>query len=44
MRAISISYLALTRELDEAGQTQPGWQDWYRYFPWEDRRATACPP
>lgn len=38
MRAISISYLALTRELDEAGQTQPGWQDWYRYFPWEDWR------
>ena len=38
MRAISISYLALTRELDEAGQAQPGWQDWYRYFPWEDWR------
>ena len=38
MRAISISYLALTRELDDAGQAQPGWQDWYRYFPWEDWR------
>ncbi len=39
MRAISISYLALTRELDEAGNAQPGWQDWYRYFPWEDGRG-----
>ena len=38
MRAISISYLALTRELDEDGLAQPGWQDWYRYFPWEDWR------
>ncbi len=39
MRAISISYLALTRELDELGNAQPGWQDWYRYFPWEDWRS-----
>ena len=39
MRAISISYLALTRELDDAGNAQPGWQDWYRYFPWEDWRS-----
>jgi len=41
MRAISISYLALTRELDDAGDAQPGWQDWYRYFPWEDWRSGA---
>ena len=41
MRAISISYLALTRELDGAGNAQPGWQDWYRYFPWEDWRSGA---
>jgi hypothetical protein len=37
-RAISISYLGLTREQpnqDEAAS----WRDWYRYFPWEDRRA-----
>ena len=40
-RAISVSYLALTRELDEHGNAQPGWQDWYRYFPWEDRRNGA---
>ncbi|GGH59844.1 hypothetical protein GCM10010975_21920 [Comamonas phosphati] len=47
MRAISISYLALTRELDEAAPTsevaQPGWQDWYRYFPWEDWREGEPP-
>jgi hypothetical protein len=41
MRAISISYLALTRELDDAGLAQPGWQDWYHYFPWEDWRSGA---
>ncbi len=35
--AISISYLALTREAaltDASAQ----WQSWYRYFPWEDHR------
>ena len=37
-RVISISYLALTREADETGRVQSGWQDWYRYFPWEDWR------
>jgi hypothetical protein len=37
VRAISISYLALTREGADAG-TEPGWRDWYAYFPWEDRR------
>ncbi len=41
MRAISISYLGLTRELDDDGSAQPGWQDWYRYFPWEDWRGGA---
>ena len=40
-RVISISYLALTREADEAGRVQSGWQDWYRYFPWEDWRNGA---
>ncbi|QXZ09449.1 hypothetical protein KUF54_15765 [Comamonas sp. Y33R10-2] len=38
VHVISISYLALTQEQDETGATQPGWQDWYRYFPWEDWR------
>jgi hypothetical protein len=35
---ISISYLGLTREA-KTGVAQVGWQSWYRYFPWEDRRA-----
>jgi hypothetical protein len=38
VRAVSVSYLALVR----AGRLAPGsdaaWQDWYRYFPWEDWR------
>ncbi len=33
-RAISISYLALTRLIPE----ETGWSSWYRYFPWEDQR------
>jgi hypothetical protein len=36
---VSISYLGLTREAGETGVTQVGWENWYRYFPWEDRRA-----
>ena len=38
-RVMSVSYLGLTREAGETGVAQVGWQDWYRYFPWEDRRA-----
>lgn len=38
-RVISVSYLALTREAGDTGVAQVGWQDWYRYFPWEDRRG-----
>lgn len=34
-RAISISYLALTRLIPD----ETGWQSWYRYFPWEDQRT-----
>lgn len=38
-RAISISYLGLTRESDPVSQpSQAGWRNWYDYFPWEDRR------
>ncbi|WP_236903879.1 NUDIX hydrolase [Comamonas serinivorans] len=45
-RIVSISYLALTREPegdDPSGSadSQAGWQDWYRYFPWEDWREGA---
>ena len=39
LRIVSISYLGLTRERAEAGQHEPGWQSWYRYLPWEDRRG-----
>ncbi len=37
-RVISISYLGLTREAKATGAQDPGWQNWYRYFPWEDWR------
>ncbi|MFC3339658.1 NUDIX hydrolase [Paracandidimonas soli] len=36
---ISVSYLGLTRELQSPEIATVGWQDWYRYFPWEDWRA-----
>jgi len=39
LRAISISYLGLTREARPSGEPGVRWQSWYRYFPWEDRRA-----
>jgi hypothetical protein len=47
-RIISVSYLGLTREGEqaaagiEAAEDNGSWQDWYRYFPWEDWRA-GCP-
>ncbi len=38
-RVLSIGYLALVREPRmRAGETS-AWQDWYRYFPWEDWRS-----
>ena len=37
-RIVSISYLGLTRERAAAGEHEPGWQSFYRYFPWEDWR------
>ena len=36
---ISVSYLGLTREKTPAAGETANWQDWYRYFPWEDWRA-----
>jgi hypothetical protein len=36
-RVVSVGYLALTRVSGEAPDTL--WRDWYRYFPWEDRRG-----
>mgnify|MGYP003386301298 CR=1 FL=1 len=38
-RIVSISYLGLTRERVTAAGHEPGWQSWYRYFPWEDWRG-----
>jgi hypothetical protein len=40
-RTISISYLGLTREESASATAKASWQDWYRYFPWEDRRGGA---
>lgn len=37
-RRISISYLGLTRERSDGNTADAAWQDWYRYFPWEDWR------
>jgi hypothetical protein len=38
-RVISVGYLALTPDARpaEAG-FEARWQNWYRYFPWEDHR------
>jgi hypothetical protein len=38
-RAISISYLGLTREGRANGAAEAGWRSWYDYCPWEDHRA-----
>ncbi len=41
-RAISISYLALTRE-ERLAASRAAWRPWYEYFPWEDHRAGPPP-
>jgi hypothetical protein len=38
-RVVSVGYLALVREAKPAGAGDAHWQDWYRYFPWEDWRG-----
>ena len=38
-RIVSVSYLGLTREAPVTADPGAGWRDWYRFFPWEDRRA-----
>ena len=38
-RTVSVSYLALSREAPIPPGISAAWQDWYRYFPWEDRRT-----
>ncbi len=40
-RAISISYLGLTREQPNTQDQTATWRSWYDYFPWEDRRDAA---
>jgi hypothetical protein len=35
-RVVSVCYLGLAREAPGS----IGWQSWYRYFPWEDRRTS----
>jgi len=37
-RLVSIGYLALSREAAPSGDNAAQWQNWYRYFPWEDGR------
>jgi hypothetical protein len=37
-RALSIGYLALVREAPTPAADPTRWQNWYRYFPWEDWR------
>jgi hypothetical protein len=41
-RLVSISYLGLTRE-EPASGSDPRWQSWYRYLPWEDWRPGPPP-
>jgi hypothetical protein len=38
-RALTVAYLALAREARPGGTADAVWQNWYRYFPWEDWRA-----
>jgi hypothetical protein len=40
-RIVSVSYLGLTQEAPASGDPGVGWRDWYRYFPWEDRRKAS---
>ncbi len=40
-RIVSVSYLGLTREAPVSGDPGAGWRDWYRFFPWEDRREVS---
>jgi hypothetical protein len=36
---VSVGYLALARQAEAPPMLQgAGWEPWYRYFPWEDRR------
>ncbi len=46
-RALTVAYLALVREARPSGAAEALWQNWYRFFPWEDWRSgspTALAP
>lgn len=38
-RGLSIGYLALVPEAPPPAASNAAWQNWYRYFPWEDWRV-----
>jgi hypothetical protein len=38
-RALTVAYLALVREARPGGGAEALWQNWYRFFPWEDWRS-----
>jgi hypothetical protein len=42
-RALTVAYLALVREARPGGTAEAVWQNWYRYFPWEDWRGGKPP-
>lgn len=42
-RVLSVGYLALLRAAAPAGWGDSLWSDWYRHFPWEDRRDGRPP-
>jgi hypothetical protein len=41
-RAVSVSYLGLTREAPAGAGWSATWAPWYRYFPWEDLRRSGA--
>ncbi len=41
-RAVSVSYLGLTREAPTAEGRDTAWAPWYRFFPWEDFRGAGA--
>lgn len=42
-RALTVAYLALVRQAQPSGGAEALWQNWYRFFPWEDWRETKPP-
>jgi hypothetical protein len=42
-RALTVAYLALVRDARPGGAAEAVWQNWYRFFPWEDWRSGKPP-